>query len=60
MGCPGVHRIIKVIFPEMSLLEGWAEKVRQGTDGIETYVNCRFAPLDIDRAVKKSWQPYRR
>lgn len=52
IGCAGVLRLTKVIYPEMSLLKGWTEKLKQGNE-IEAYVDRCFAPLHIDRAVKK-------
>jgi hypothetical protein len=52
IGCAGVLRLTKVIYPEMSLLKGWTEKLKQWNE-IEAYVDRCFAPLDIDRAVKK-------
>ena len=52
MGCTGVLRLTKVMYPEMSLLKGCTENLKQGNE-IEAYVDRCFAPLDIDRAVKK-------
>ena len=52
MGCTGVLRLTKVMYPEMSLLKGWTENLKQGKE-IEAYVNRCFSPLDINRAVKK-------
>ncbi|MHC8865803.1 sugar nucleotide-binding protein [Arenicellales bacterium IMCC57338] len=52
MGCAGVLRLTKVIYSEMPLLKGWTEKLKRGNE-IEAYVNRCFAPLEIDRAIKK-------
>lgn len=52
MGCTGVLRLTKVMYPEMSLLKGWTENLKQGNE-IEAYVNRCFSRLDINRGVKK-------